>query len=84
MRPIDLDDDTSIENAARQIGEGGTVDLVINATGMLHDESRGISPEKSWKHLDAETMTASYRANCIGPALVGSIFCRCCRVRGKR
>ena len=74
MRHIDLDNDASIANAARQIGEGGTVDLVINATGMLHDESRGISPEKSWKHLDAETMMASYRANCIGPALVGRHF----------
>ena len=83
MRHIDLDDDASIANAARQIGEGGTVDLVINATGMLHDESRGISPEKSWKHLDAETMMASYRANCIGRRLLADIFCRCCRVRAK-
>ena len=74
MRLIDLDNDASIETAAREIGAGGTVDLVINATGMLHDESRGISPEKSWKHLDAATMMASYRANCIGPALVGRHF----------
>ena len=74
LSPIDLDDEASIATAASAMGEKGHVTLVINATGMLHDEQKGITPEKSWKQLDAEKMMANYRANCIGPSLVAKHF----------
>lgn len=71
---IDLDDETSIAAAAATIANTGGADLIINATGMLHDEDRGIMPEKSWKHLDRDRLMAFYQANCIGPSLLASHF----------
>lgn len=44
--------------------------LVVVATGLLHDEARGIAPEKTWRALDAGVMAEVYAANAIGPALI--------------
>ena len=71
---INLDDEASIASAAAEIGQDGALDLVINATGLLHDDARGIAPEKTWRHLDPEVMMAVYRDNGIGPALVAKHF----------
>lgn len=79
----DLDDETSIAQAAAEIAKGGDLHLVINATGMLHDEARGISPEKSWRHLNAASMLAQYQANCVGPALMAKHFLPLMPRRGK-
>jgi len=49
---INLDDEASIASAAAEIGKDGALDLVINATGLLHDDARGIAPEKTWRHLE--------------------------------
>ena len=65
----DLDHEDTIKEAAESIARNGEVSLIINATGMLHDPARQITPEKSFRHLDAETMKAYYQANCIGPSL---------------
>jgi NAD(P)-dependent dehydrogenase (short-subunit alcohol dehydrogenase family) len=62
---IDLRDEASIEAAARDLGE---VDLVIVATGLLHEDD--LKPEKTWRSLDAVTMTRAYEINTIGPALI--------------
>jgi NAD(P)-dependent dehydrogenase (short-subunit alcohol dehydrogenase family) len=63
---IDVADPLSIATAAEQVG--GPLDLVIVATGMLHDE--GVGPERSLRALDAGRMARSFAINTIGPALV--------------
>ncbi|MGC6485487.1 MAG: SDR family NAD(P)-dependent oxidoreductase [Candidatus Puniceispirillales bacterium] len=74
MIPIDLDDETSLIAAAASLSGDGNLDLIINATGRLHDQDTGLTPEKSWKHLDAARLVESYRANCIGPAMLAKHF----------
>lgn len=66
---IDLEDETSIQAAADRIGE---VDLVICATGLLHDDD--MAPEKTWGALDPAQMARSFAVNAIGPALLAKHF----------
>ena len=63
---IDVTDPPSIAAAAERIG--GPLDLVIVATGLLHDEGGG--PERSLKALDPDRLARSFAVNTIGPALV--------------
>ena len=72
--PIDLDDEASIQNAAQIINQDGALDLVINATGLLHNESQNITPEKTWRHLNPKTMMDVYKANCIAPVMAAKYF----------
>ena len=62
---IDLRDEATIEAAAQSLGE---VDLVIIATGLLHDSD--LKPEKSWRSLEPSTMIRAFEINTIGPALI--------------
>lgn len=71
---IDLDTEDSVESAANTVKEGGPIDLVLVAVGTLHDERRDIRPEKSWRDLDAATLTAVYQTNTVGPALAMKHF----------
>ncbi len=66
---FDLQDESSIANAAGLVGQHGPVDLVFIATGMLHRDE-AIMPEKSWRALDAGTMADIFAINSIGPALI--------------
>ena len=66
---FDLLDEESISAAAEMIRDGGKVDLAIIATGMLHD-GRDQMPEKSFGALNSDAMTASFRINAVGPALI--------------
>lgn len=70
---FDLSDEASIARAAGVIGEAGPVDLVIVATGMLHGAQPNL-PEKSWRHLDGQTMSHVFAVNTIGPALIARHF----------
>jgi NAD(P)-dependent dehydrogenase (short-subunit alcohol dehydrogenase family) len=65
LKQIDLRDEATIEAAAAILGE---VDLVIVATGLLHDGD--LKPEKTWRSLDACMMERVFKINTIGPALV--------------
>ncbi len=67
---LDLTDPASITAAAARIGGG--LDLVIVATGMLHDGTGG--PEKAMRDLDAVRLARSFAVNAIGPALVAAAF----------
>ena len=49
--------------------EGRVLDLVIVATGILHD-GPDLRPEKTWRSLDASALERVYRINTIGPALI--------------
>ena len=71
---IDLEDEASIEAAARAAEEiGGRYHLVIVATGILHGPG-GLQPEKTWRALDAAAMDRVFRLNTVGPALVAKHF----------
>jgi NAD(P)-dependent dehydrogenase (short-subunit alcohol dehydrogenase family) len=69
---IDLTDETSIAAAATHCAQGPRPDLVIVATGMLHNALGG--PEKSLRELDAERLARAFAINVIGPALVAKHF----------
>jgi NAD(P)-dependent dehydrogenase (short-subunit alcohol dehydrogenase family) len=64
---IDLCDEATIAAAAQALGE---VDLVIVATGLLHDDTANIRPEKTWRAIDPDAMRRSFEINTIGPALI--------------
>ncbi len=71
---LDLEDEASIaEAAARVKSSAGDLDLVIVATGVLHDTG-GLRPEKTWRALSGPTMERALRVNTIGPALVAKHF----------
>ncbi|WP_298092320.1 SDR family NAD(P)-dependent oxidoreductase [uncultured Sphingomonas sp.] len=67
---IDLEDEASIVAAAASLG--AAPDLVIVATGLLHDDAQG--PEKSIAQLDPAWLHRQFAVNAIGPALVAKHF----------
>ena len=70
---LDLLDEDSIAQAAATVAAvPGAVRLVIDATGMLQDDTGG--PEKTWRHIDPAHMARAFAINAIGPALVMKHF----------
>lgn len=68
---LDLDHEDSIAAAAKTAKDAhGALDLVIVASGILHDGD-DLGPEKTWRHLDPEAFARVLAINTIGPALVG-------------
>ncbi len=65
---FDLTDEVTIAAAARSFAAPPT--LVIVASGILHDPSRGIAPEKGWRMIDPAAMARLMAINAIGPALI--------------
>jgi len=71
---IDLEDETTIADAASAIRKTvHELDVICVATGILHSRNN-LRPEKSWKSLDCVSMEAVFRVNTIGPALVAKHF----------
>ncbi|GAB0120244.1 SDR family oxidoreductase [Acidisoma sp. 7E03] len=65
---INLDDEASLAAAAAFAEERGTLRLVIDATGFLHDADQ--QPEKSWRDLDPSALARAFALNATGPALI--------------
>lgn len=65
---FDLEDEGSIADAVNAAAQGGPIDLVIIATGLLHDDA--MAPERSARAMDADQMARAFRINAIGPALI--------------
>jgi NAD(P)-dependent dehydrogenase (short-subunit alcohol dehydrogenase family) len=63
---IDILDEASIAAAADRID--APVNLVLIATGMLHEAGR--LPERSLRELDPAALARSFAINSIGPAIV--------------
>tara|TARA_Y100000589_G_scaffold185419_1_gene175641 strand:+ start:1381 stop:2100 length:720 start_codon:yes stop_codon:yes gene_type:complete len=70
---LDYDDEKTISAAAELIKADGPLDLVIVASGLLHD-SNGLLPEKTFRSLESASLEKLYRVNVIGPALVAKHF----------
>lgn len=71
LQPLDITDETSIESARAALGERhGRLDLMITCAGLLHDEKRGIWPEKKLSDLDPAHLVESFAVNAIGPILM--------------
>lgn len=64
---IDYNDEASITKAAKSTEVSGPLDLVIVATGFLHNDT--IMPEKSLRELSAKKFEKNFLVNTIGPAL---------------
>ncbi|MBL6664559.1 MAG: SDR family NAD(P)-dependent oxidoreductase [Rickettsiales bacterium] len=67
---IDIEDEKSIQEAAQKCPN--KIDLVIVATGILHDEK--LMPEKSLRDLNKEKFEKLFSVNTIGPALIAKYF----------
>lgn len=72
---LDIEDESSIAAAAKRIGDKvPALDLIIVATGILHEEALSVRPEKTWRHLTPDAMETVFRINTIGPSLVAKHF----------
>jgi NAD(P)-dependent dehydrogenase (short-subunit alcohol dehydrogenase family) len=69
---IDLQDATSIAAAAACVSSSGPVDLIIVATGLLHNHR--VLPEKTYSNISDEALAEYFAVNAIGPALVAKHF----------
>jgi len=66
---FDLEDEHSVAAAVGEItARSKELELVIVATGLLHDDA--LAPEKSMRALNADALARCYTINAIGPALV--------------
>lgn len=70
--PIDILDERSVASAAERVRDTGEVDLLVVATGLLHNER--VQPEKTYRNLSAEPLMEYFSVNAIGPALVARHF----------
>jgi len=67
---MDLTQEESIEAFVGQLrAQDVQPDVVINCTGLLHSSKLG--PEKTWRHLDLDTMRRVFDVNTFGVALLG-------------
>lgn len=72
--PVELESEETIARAAEEASmTAGSFDLVLVATGVLH-EAGGLQPEKSWRTLNVESLKKAFTVNSIGPALVAKYF----------
>ena len=68
---IDIENESSIENAAKSVGETNFDEIII-ASGLLHTNEFG--PEKSIKDLKADNILKVLNVNTVGPAIIGKYF----------
>jgi NAD(P)-dependent dehydrogenase (short-subunit alcohol dehydrogenase family) len=71
---LDLEDEATIAGAAEAVqADGGVLDLVFVASGILHADE-ALRPEKTWRALDGAALERVYRINAVGAALVAKHF----------
>ena len=71
-RILNYENETEIEAAAVLAAEKGPLDLVIVASGLLHDEET--VPEKSLRDLSSEKFLKLFTINTVTPAIVAKHF----------
>jgi NAD(P)-dependent dehydrogenase (short-subunit alcohol dehydrogenase family) len=68
---IDIENEDSIKKASEEV-RGVAFDLVIVATGILYTDEFG--PEKSIRDLSFNKFEKIFKANTVGPAIIGKYF----------
>jgi NAD(P)-dependent dehydrogenase (short-subunit alcohol dehydrogenase family) len=66
---FDLTDEASIAATVAAASAAGPLDLVLVATGRLHDGAT-LQPEKSWRSLTPQALAQAFALNATGPALI--------------
>ncbi len=69
---IDITSDSSVQKAVESIDGTTFLDIVIVATGMLHNDH--IKPEKSLKDLSMTQFAEVFSINTFGPAILAKYF----------
>lgn len=69
---LNYHDEAEIEYAAKSITQEKPLDLVIVATGILHDDD--MKPEKALREISAQKMAEIFAINTIAPALLAKHF----------
>ena len=68
-------DESSIKKAADFIkNQPGSLCLLFDATGILHNEDQNQMPEKTYKNIDLTFMKKNFEINVMGPALIMKHF----------
>lgn len=70
---IDYHNEASISSAATHCSQIGSIDMVIVATGILH-QGENLLPEKSLRALSASNFETLFAVNTIVPAMVAKHF----------
>ncbi|MCG8561219.1 MAG: SDR family NAD(P)-dependent oxidoreductase [Hyphomicrobiales bacterium] len=78
---LDVTDEPSIAAAAAVLKASGPVDLLVDATGVLHDNS--MLPEKTLDSVRPTALVWSFANNAIGPLLLAKHFHSALPRRGK-
>ena len=78
---LNYEEPAAIECIAGDIAGAGPLDLVIVATGLLHEGQ--FRPEKSLRELDPVWLERTFKVNVIGPSLVARHFLPIMRREGK-
>ena len=74
-RQVDYLNEYALEQAAECVTLSKPLDLVVVATGILHDEEH--APEKALKEITANNLQHIYTANTVIPALILKHFSPC-------
>ena len=69
---IDIEREESIHKAAASLPSDVSLDTVLIATGLLHEDE--MMPERSIAELSHDSFTRLFSVNAIGPALVAKYF----------
>lgn len=69
---MDIQSEQSIQEALDNINDTILFDIVVVATGFLHDEN--VSPEKNIRDLNIDNFREVFSVNTYGPALLAKYF----------
>ena len=69
---IDIENENSIELAANLASKNSSLDVVIVASGLLHDKN--LNPEKSLRDLSQEKFHRLFSINAVAPAIIAKYF----------
>ena len=72
---LDVTDEASIAAAAAAThAYVGSLHLLVNCAGVLHDAGLGLAPEKRLADVDSAALVRSFSVNAVGPLLVARHF----------
>lgn len=72
---LDSTDEGSIAGAAQQVAaQHDHLDLLINASGILHDSTSGMSPETALARVSMDNLVQCFTVNAAGHILVCQAF----------